>query len=125
MNITNILNTLLIGNDLLTANNLSRSFFNKSVIKAIKIPDEAKIWFICCDSRSETEQLFVLRKALFDLRVLYDWIPPLSMAEKVKLRGVGIVYALPIPAAIIKANPEFITNMENSHPLLRLIKRRK
>lgn len=115
----------MIGNDFLFANTLSREVFNKSVIKSVGIPKEAKIWFICCDSNSKTEQLLVLRKALFDLRVLYDWIPPLVTAERITLRGVGKVYALPIPATLIKSNPDFVYNMKNSNALLRLIKRRK
>lgn len=125
MNVTNIIQSLMTKNDLQTANVFSKRFFHKSAIKAIEIPKEAKIWYLCVDSKSKTEQLFILRKALFDLRVVYDWIPPLNTAERMKLRGIGRVYALPIPAYFIKNNDDFFTNVSNSHKLLKIIKRRK
>ena len=124
-NISNIVSTLLIKNDYAFANQLCRTFYGKSLLKVMEIPKVAKVWFICCQSDSKTEQLLILHKFVSDLKKIYKWIPRLEIAEYINLRAVGKVYALPISASLIKQNPEFITHLSNSHNLLRLIKRRK
>jgi len=124
-NIANILSSLLLKGDFAFANRLSRSFFGKSVLKAIDTPKGAKIWYICCESKSKTEQLLVLRKMLFDLRQKYSFIPRLELAEYMKLRVVGKVYALPISASYVTDIVSFVNDLNKCHNLLRLIKRRK
>lgn len=124
-NIANILSSLLLNGDFAFANRLSRSFFGKSVLRAIDIPKGAKIWYICCESKSKTEQLLVLRKMLFDLRQKYSFIPRLELAEYMKLRVVGKVYALPISASYVTDVVSFVNDLNKCHNLLRLIKRRK
>ena len=124
-NIENIMNSLLISGDIAFANRLSRHFFDKSVLRMIDIPHGAKVWFLCCESKSKTEQLLVLRKLLFDLRQKYSWIPRLELAEYMKLRKVGKVYALPISASYVENPKEFEIELSKCHNLLRLVKRRK
>lgn len=124
-NIENIMKNLLINGDIAFANRLSRHFFNKSVLKIIDIPHGAKVWYICCESNSKTEQLFVLRKMLFELRNKYPWIPRLELADYMKLRKVGYVYALPISASYVDNPKEFESELLKCHSFLRLVKRRK
>lgn len=124
-NIENIMKDLLLNGDIAFANRLSHHFFNKSVLKVIDIPQGAKVWYICCESNSKTEQLFVLRKMLFDLRHKYSWIPRLELADYMKLRKVGKVYALPISASYVEQPKEFEQELLKCHNLLRLVKRRK
>lgn len=125
MNIKNIMKSLLINGDIAFANRLSRHFFNESVLKIIDVPHGAKVWYLCCESDSKTEQLFVLRKMLFDLRHKYQWIPRLELADYMKLRKVGKVYALPISASYVENPKEFELELLQCHNLLRLVKRRK
>lgn len=126
MNIRDIIARLVNRNDIPTANVLSRMFFKKSFLHTIETPIGCKVGYICCESPSKTEQLMVLRKALFDLRAVYDWIPPLNNAELIKLRGIPYkVYSIPISLSYVNDNPEFIDNLTNSHKNLRLIKRRR
>jgi len=126
MNIRNIISTLVNKDDIPTANILSRMFFNKSFVHTIDNPVGCKVGYICCESKSKTEQLLVLRKALFDLRAIYDWIPSLNNAERIKVRGIPYkVYSIPISLSYVNNNPEFMDNLTNSHKNLRLIKRRR
>lgn len=126
MNIREIITRLVNRDDIPTANILSRMFFNKSFLHTIPTPVGCKVGYICCESESKMEQLLVLRKALFDLRAIYDWIPSLNNAERIKLRGIHYkVYAIPISLSYVNDNPEFMDNLTNSHKNLRLIKRRR
>jgi len=126
MNIKDIIYRLVERNDIPTANIFSRLFFNKSFLHTINAPVGCKVGYICCESESKTEQLMVLRKALFDLRAIYDWIPSLNNAERIKIRGIPYkVYAIPISMSYVNDNPEFIDNLTNSHKNLRLKKRRR
>jgi hypothetical protein len=124
-NIENILKSLLLNGDIAFANRLSRHFFNKSVLKVVGVPHGAKVWYLCCESKSKTEQLFVLRKMLFEFRQKYSWIPRLELAEYMKLRKYGYVYALPISASYVNNPKEFEQELLKCHNLLRLSKRRK
>lgn len=124
MNIQDIISNLISRDDIPTANIISKFFYGKSFLHTIENPVGCKVGYICCESESKTEQLFVLRKALFDLRAVYDWIPSLNNAEKIKLRGIPYkVYAIPISYSYV--TPEFIENLTNSHKNLRLINRRR
>lgn len=126
MNIRDIITRLINRDDIPTANILSKLFFNKSFLHTVEPPVGCKVGYICCESKSKTEQLMVLRKALFDLRAIYDWIPSLNNAERIKLRGIHFkVYAIPISLSYVRDNPEFVDNLTNSHKNLRLIKRRR
>lgn len=121
--IRNILERLVMKGDVGLATRLSRHFFGKSAVSYLSgIPEGARVWVVYADSDSDTEQLFVLRKLLCELRPRYGFLPRLELAEKTNVAGAGEVFALPVSPVLVENPSEFERDVLACHPLLRLVK---